>query len=832
MTYFFADIARIIQAALPAGAAASPIEHLLFDSRKIITPASTLFFALRGPRRDGHQFIPELYRKGVRYFVVMEKQHAEMFPGAFFLVVPDTLQALQELATFHRAQFKIPVIGITGSNGKTVVKEWLYQLLKDDWDIVRSPKSFNSQIGVPLSVWMMKPGQQLAIIEAGISRTGEMEQLQKVLRPSIGILTNIGNTHNEGFKNNSEKFSEKIKLFGDAELVICHSKDDPGKELRKSVKGRVVYCGNQPGDDVRIGALRFEQSATFFTVNTTIEASAEKLVIECSIPFTDEAAIENALLCIATLQHAVPAFSDKIEIYRRRLQQLEPVEMRMELKKGINNCYIINDSYSNDLSSLGIALDYLKQQAGQYSSTVILSDILQSGMEAAVLYKQVAAELQARKVQRFIGIGPQISNHFLLFQEAVPSVSFYLSTDNFLEEAISHQFRESFILLKGARTFAFERISKWLEQKLHQTVLEINLNAIVHNLKEYQRVLEPTTKVMAMVKAFAYGSGGAEIAGILQYHKVDYLGVAYADEGVELRKAGISLPVMVMNPETNSFDKIVEHNLEPEVFSFEGLHSLDTYLRNEGIQFYPIHIEVETGMNRLGFAVNDMERLAMLLKTTSSFRVQSIFSHLAASEDPSEDEFTMIQYKKFVTAAQQLEQLLGYSFIRHIANTAAVIRHPQLQMDMVRLGIGLYGVDSAATGKMDLQTVATLKSTIAQIKNLKAGESVSYNRKAIMDQDVVIATIRVGYADGYSRRLGYGNGKVWVRGKQAPVVGTVCMDMMMIDITAIPGVEEGDDVIIFGEQLPVEQVAEWAGTVPYEIMTGISQRVKRVYYEE
>ena len=547
MNYSIADIATIIQAKWP-GDDNTIIEHLLFDSRKVLTPASSLFFALKGPRRDGHQFIPELYRKGIRFFVVMDGQNGENYPGAKFLLVDDTLQALQQLGAHHRAQFNIPVIGITGSNGKTIVKEWLYQLLKDDYRIVRSPKSFNSQIGVPLSVWLMQDIHELAIFEAGISRCGEMDKLEKVIQPRIGILTNIGDTHNEGFRDNEEKFQEKIKLFTSADLVICHSKDDPGRKLQHSTNAHIVYCGKQPSDDIRIHSIQLGGSSVTFSVTGRNKTDGTYDEHDFTIPFTDEASIENALLCIAFLWEYLPGFNKKAEIIRQRLLQLEPVEMRMELKKGINNCYIINDSYSNDLSSMGIALDYLKQQAGQSSSTVILSDIPQSGIDPGVLYKQVATELKARNVQRLIGIGPELTSHFTLFKATVPEVSFYLTTDNFLDEAISHQFRDSIILLKGARAFTFERISKWLEQKVHQTVLEINLNAIVHNLKEYQRVLKPDTKVMAMVKAFAYGSGGAEIAGVLQYQKVDYLGVAYADEGVELRKSGISLPVMVMNP--------------------------------------------------------------------------------------------------------------------------------------------------------------------------------------------------------------------------------------------------------------------------------------------
>lgn len=826
MQYSLSDIARIINAGNQP-VHDTVIEHLLLDSRKVYAPATSLFFALKGPRRDGHQFIGELYKKGIRNFVVSEKKE-NTWPGANLLVVEDTLRALQQLAIHHRNRFSIPVIGITGSNGKTIVKEWLYQLLKEDEQIVRSPKSFNSQIGVPLSVWQMEEQHTLAIFEAGISMTGEMERLAKIIRPTIGVLTNIREAHSEGFKDNNEKFLEKIKLFKDADWVICHSAYDADRQLRKLTRSRILYCGNHEEDDIRV--LSVEKQASQTKITARVKFNTGEQTFSFSISFTDEASVENAITCLAVL--CTLSVGDNINKIVKRLAQLEPVEMRMQLKKGINNCYIINDSYSNDISSLGIALDYLKQQAGVHPTTVVLSDILQSGRDEAGLYAQVAAELKRRNVQRLIGIGQQLSAHFQVFKDAIPNSYFYLSTNNFLEEATSHQFRDEYILLKGARSFAFERISHWLEQKVHQTVLEINLNAIVHNLKEYQQLLQPSTKVMAMVKAFAYGSGGAEIASVLQYHKVDYLGVAYADEGVELRRTGISLPVMVMNPEESSFEAIIENNLEPEIYSFGLLQSFSDFLEKEGLQHYPVHIEIETGMNRLGFAADDMALLGKLLKTTSAFKVQSVFSHLSASEESTQDTFTMEQYQRFMRAADALQSLLGYSFTRHIANSAAILRHPALQLDMVRLGIGLYGVDSSSSGKLNLETAAVLKSTVAQLKHLHAGESVSYNRRGQVTRDSVIATVRIGYADGYPRRLGNGVGHMYVRGRLAPVIGTVCMDMTMIDVTDIPGVREGDDVIIFGKELPVQQVAEQAQTIPYEIMTGISQRVKRVYFEE
>lgn len=799
MSYLVSHIARIINAEASV-VSDTAIEHLLLDSRKIFSPASSLFFAIKGPRRDGHQFIPELYKRGVRSFVIDQRIEKELYPEASFLLVADTLAALQQLAAYHRKQFNIPVLGITGSNGKTIVKEWLYQLLHEDYNIVRSPKSYNSQIGVPLSVWQMNGQHTLAIFEAGISKPGEMEKLEKIIQPTIGVFTGIGEAHSEGFNSVEQKIQEKKTLFKNAVVPSL------------------------------VNVAKVEKA----NGNTIISASIdqpENISITIEIPFVDDASVQNALTCLQVLlllniPHAAIS---------QRMKRLQPVNMRLELKKGINHCIIINDSYSADLSSLEIALNFLDQQSIADKKTVILSDFLQSSLSDRTLYQQVLENLKKHKVSRFIGVGEKISaelRNLLLEQESRLAIELYQSTDDFIHYFRSSSFKEEAILIKGARAFAFERIVQLLEQKVHQTVLEINLNAIAHNLKEYQRILKPSTKVMAMVKAFAYGSGGAEIAGILQYHKVDYLGVAYADEGVELRRSGIALPVMVMNPEESAFESVIDNNLEPEIYSFELLKSFDEFLQQQGLQQYPIHIEIETGMNRLGFAAEDIKRLCSILQSTLSFKVQSVFSHLAASEEAAQDEFTLRQFNIFDQASKELEEKLGYNFIKHISNSAAAIRHPQLQMDMIRLGIGLYGVDSSGSSALNLQTVATLRSTIAQLKYLKKGESVSYNRKGIVEKDSVIATIRIGYADGYPRRLGNGTGKVWLKGKLAPVIGTVCMDMFMADVTDIPDVQEGDDVIIFGNQLPVLQVAKWAETIPYEIMTGVSQRVKRVYFEE
>lgn len=755
--------------------------------------------------------------------MISETVDLAAYTGAAFLMVSDTLAALQALAAHHRGRFDIPVIGITGSNGKTVVKEWLYQLLHSDHRIVRSPKSYNSQLGVPLSVWNMKEGDTLAIFEAGISQPGEMEKLEKIIRPGIGILTNIGEAHNEGFKGKDQKLNEKLKLFAHSQLVIGRDAELGGRHHLFQDTAMLTW-GKATTSTLQVKTVSKEEDQTSITL---CAGASEKTI---TIPFTDEASIENAVTCYLLLvqlglQHDTIA---------ARMKRLQPVNMRMELKKGINHCVLINDSYSADIHSLEMALNFLDQQSGHTRKTVILSDFLESAQNDDRLYSYIINDLRKHKVGRVIGIGEHISKALRQSVNATdgPVIELYSTTDAYIQQFLSSHFHDETILIKGARVFGFERIVQLLELKVHQTVLEINLNAIVQNVKAYQRQLKPQTRIMAMVKAFAYGSGGAEIAGVLQYHKVDYLGVAYADEGMELRKAGITLPVMVMNPEESAFESLVEYNLEPDIYSFGLFHSFSNFLEKEGLSQYPVHIEVETGMNRLGFAVEETEELSRLLAETPLMKVQSVFSHLASSDEPAQDAFTKEQFGRYQQAADQLRKNISYGFIRHISNTGAIFRLPELQLDMVRLGIGMYGIDSAGEHQSELEPVATLRSTIAQLKHVKKGESVSYNRRGIVSRDSLIATVRIGYADGYARRLGNGTGHMIVKNMPAPTVGTVCMDMTMIDVTGIPGVEEGDEVIVFGRQLPVQQLAQWAGTIPYEIMTGISQRVKRVYFEE
>ncbi|MEJ7766200.1 MAG: bifunctional UDP-N-acetylmuramoyl-tripeptide:D-alanyl-D-alanine ligase/alanine racemase [Chitinophagaceae bacterium] len=832
MKYSIQDIALIIKGGFLTKQDAGVIEHLLLDSRKLLFPESSLFFALSGPRRNGYLFIDELYRKGVLNFVIAEKIDLQNYPDANFIMVKNTMHALHTLVAHHRKFFTIPVIGITGSNGKTIVKEWLNQLLEERFYIVRSPKSYNSQIGVPLSVWQMNEMHQLAIFEAGISESDEMTKLEKIIHPTIGVFTNIGEAHSEGFLNIRQKVNEKLQLFKNvSSLVYC--KDYPAIN-----EGIASYIRN-----LRDGTTA--SNIQFFSWSTKTAASLRVTSISKSIsgtdilalynnkeiciaiPFTDDAAVENALNCWSVLLY----MNVEEEYIRKHFLRLTHVAMRLELKRGANNCSIINDSYSADLSSLKIALDFLSHQHQHKSKTIILSDILQSGKNQNDLYFEISGLLRHMNINRLIGIGEQISKHQALFKSIAGLRSFFYSgTEDIIRDFFNLSFNNETILLKGARVFEFEKISQLLEQKVHQTVLEIDQNSILHNLKEYQKILKPTTRLMAMVKAFSYGSGSFEIANLLQFHKVDYLAVAYADEAVELRKAGITLPIMVMNAEESTFEALVQYNLEPDIYSFNLLNDLGDFIKEKGISAFPVHIELETGMNRLGFELSQLPRLIEDVQK-SPFIVKSVFSHLASSEDAQEDDFTSYQAQRFSNACEQIQESVGYIFLKHIANTAAISRLPHLQFDMVRLGIGLYGIDSAANSLLNLIEVSTLRTTIAQIKHLKPGDTVGYGRKGIVSNDATIATVRIGYADGYPRKLGNRKGSMLVKGQLAPVTGSICMDMTMIDITGIAGVQEGDEVIVFGKDLPVKQVALWAETIPYEMMTGVSQRVKRVYYE-
>ena len=795
------------------------IQYLVTDSRKIVFPEHSLFFAIRGPRRTGASFINEVYHKGVRCFIIDEAINEPLYPDATFLQVPNAIKALQQIAAYHRSQFNIPVIGITGSNGKTIVKEWLYQLLQADYNIVRSPRSYNSQIGVPLSVWQMNEQHTLGIFEAGISAKGEMKSLAKIIQPTIGVLTNIGDAHSEGFIDNNEKAAEKCLLFKNVTELI-RAKDYCNQSI--SIKGKIISWGTAAENMLQV-----------ITVNkrlneSTVIAKWHGEEIQLIIPFSDDASIQNAITCFTILLQ----MGYEQAVIQQRILLLVPVEMRMQLRKAVNHCFVLNDSYSNDKMSLALALNYLKEQSGNNASTIILSDIVESQQQDADLYKEVIELLINNRISKFYGIGSSIISHFSNNPDLPFEVHLFSSTASFLQK-VNHQFfQNEYILLKGARKFEFEQIAHWLEEKVHQTVLEINLTAMVNNLKIYQSLLLPNTKLMAIVKAFSYGSGAGEVARRLQQQQVDYLAVAYADEGVELRKTGISLPIMVMSADENTFDTLINYDLEPEIFSFQLYYALNNYLLKQGINQYPIHIKINTGMNRLGFEASEVLPLLQLISEQGTMMVKSVMSHLVASEDASQDEFTKQQVALFNDTCNIIELVLGYSVIKHIANTAAILRNPNCQFNMVRLGIGLYGVDSANSDKLNLQTVATLKTTVAQVRFVKAGETVGYSRKGLVKKDSIIATVRIGYADGYSRRLGNGSGKMLVNEQLAPTVGNICMDMTMIDVTSIPLVKAGDIVEVFGSNIKVQELAIESETISYEIMTGISQRVKRVYFEE
>ncbi len=803
------------------------VRFLLTDSRQLLSPKETLFFALRTRQNDGHRYISELLQKGVRCFVVEDipRQLLRQFPDACFIKVPKPLDALQRLAAFHRNNCQVPVLAITGSNGKTVVKEWICQLLGEKRFIARNPKSYNSQIGVPLSVWLMTNQHDLGVFEAGISQKGEMERLQKILSPEIGIFTNIGPAHDEGFASRKEKIREKLRLFNEVgTLIFCADQEPVQREVqvwhREHSAVQLFSWGFHPEADLRIVSMEKEQGQCL------VSLSCRGSGMMVTIPFTDDASVENAMHCLAYLKHA--GYRD--DLIMSGLSRLQPVAMRLEMKEGVNNSTIINDSYNADLHSLAIALDFLNSQPRHQMKTLILSDILQSGIPTAELYKEVQSLLASKGVDRLIGIGPEISSGKENF--SLPA-SFYPDTETFIAETDFSEFNNEAILLKGARVFGFERLSNLLQQKDHQTLLEVDLDALVHNLNVFRSVLTPGVKTMGVVKAFSYGSGSVEVARMLQYHQVDYLAVAYADEGKELREGGIHLPVIVMNPEVRSFESLIRHKLEPEIYGFSVLKKLMGELDKSftGQEPLPVHLKIDTGMHRLGFLPGEVDKLAEMIVENPYIRVASVFSHLAASEDPAHDPFTRKQIERFREVCIRMESLLGYPFMRHICNSSAISRFPDARFDMVRLGIGLYGISGDPEIQTLLRHVSTFRSVVSQVKHIPAGETVGYGRAGVATEDMIVAIAPVGYADGLNRRLGNGKGRLLVKGRVAPVVGQISMDMCAVDVTGL-NVNEGDEVIVFGPRLPVTELADALETIPYEVLTSVSRRVKRIYYQE
>jgi alanine racemase len=794
------------------------ITVLLTDSRRISNPAVSLFFALNG-RRDGHEFIAEAYTAGVKNFVVGHQPDTIM-PDANFLVVNDVLTALQMLAAYHRKQYQLDVIGITGSNGKTIVKEWLYQLMSPEKSIVRNPKSYNSQIGVPLSVWQISDTHSLGIFEAGISAPGEMEKLTAIIQPTIGVLTHMGTAHDEGFESPQEKLIEKLKLFKDCKQLIYNY--EALIDHKEELATRDCFSWSRKFNLVDLYVF----SETTISGKYYMRAIYKEKEIECLLPYRDEASIENAIVCWATMLAMGYSAADADD----RIERLAAVSMRLELKHGINDCSIIDDSYNSDIQSLEIALTFLNQQNQHQKKTLILSDIYQSGLQQEALYKQVAEMVSAKQVDRLIGVGACLQKHKSYFN--LPQTHFYPSTTALLKDLNKLHLHEETVLIKGSRSFEFEKISRALVQKAHETVLEINLNSLLNNLNFYKSKLKPGVKLMAMVKAFSYGSGTFEVANMLQYNKVDYLAVAYTDEGIALRETGITLPIMVLNPEPQAYDKLVANKLEPAIYSFTLLDEFVKFAQETDVLSYPVHIKVDSGMHRVGFELFEVETLCDLLEINPYVRVKSVYSHFVASDAEQHDLYTVQQINTFEKAYKDIEDAIGYAVIKHISNTSGITRWPNAQYDMVRLGIGLYGVDAAVPREESgLQPVATLKTTVSQVKKVLAAETIGYNRNGSLKADGKIATVRIGYADGYLRAFGNGVGKMLVNGTLVPTVGNITMDMCMLDVSGVE-VKEGDEVIVFNEQQRIEELATQIGTIPYEILTNISQRVKRVYFYE
>ena len=813
------------------------IGWLLTDSRSLCFPEETLFFALRTARNDGHRYIADLYRRGVRNFVVEAKGYKDFMPDANFLIVPSPLAALQRLAERHRDEFDVPIIGITGSNGKTMVKEWLYQLLLPSQKIVRSPRSYNSQIGVPLSVWLLNEQTEVGIFEAGISQPGEMFALRDIIQPTIGVFTSLGTAHQENFRSMEEKCMEKLELMHDTEaMVYCSDNDTVSRCIR-----RLMYKGE------KISWSQCDEQAALFVKSINTSSSTLNLPHSTRItyiwqgeencfemPFFDEASVEDVITCaaVALYMGLTPAqLAD-------RMPHLEPVAMRLEVKEGQRGCVLINDSYNSDVNSLDIALDFMQRRSqnnsqlstlnSQLKKTLILSDIFQTGTSPDALYAQVSELAVKRGVDKFIGIGPELTAQADKIQ--IADKQFFVDVPHFLSSEAFATLRDELILLKGARSFGFDQITEQLEQKVHETILEVNLNAVVENLNYYRSFLKPETKMVCMIKADAYGAGAIEIAKTLQDHRVDYLAVAVADEGVTLRKAGITANIMIMNPEMTAFKTMFDYDLEPEVYSFRLMDALIKAARKEGITGWPVHIKFDTGMHRLGFdPVEDIDELVDRLKHQQAIIPRSVFSHFVGSDSDGFDEFSARQFALFEEGSDKLQSAFSHHILRHMDNSAGIEHFPERQMDMCRLGIGLYGVDPR--DNRILHTVSTLKTTILQLRHVPKGETVGYSRKGKIERNSVIAAIPIGYADGLNRHLGNRHGYCLVNGQKAEYVGNICMDVAMIDVTDIP-CKEGDQVEIFGEHLPVTQLSDELDTIPYEVLTGVSNRVKRVYFQD
>ncbi len=826
MKYSIDDI-KLIIGAEKYGIDKTYINFLLTDSRSLCFPEETLFFALKSNRNDGNKYIPELYKRGVRNFVVekLPPNYSKEFYNAVFLKVKNPLLALQKLTANHREKFNIPIVGITGSNGKTMVKEWLFQILSTKMNVTRSPKSYNSQIGVPLSVWLINKQSQIGLIEAGISQKGEMESLQRIIKPTIGIITYIGSAHQENFSSLEEKCNEKIKLFINSKKLIYQGDD---QLITKCIKdsgysGEKLYWST---DDTN--APFYIEHISKNKEKTTISYKWKQSIKgKFTIPFIDQASINDSI--IVSLLALELNFKPK-EL-SESMKKLEPIAMRLEVKEGRNGCTLINDSYNSDINSLDIALDFMnrRQNIDCLKKTLILSDIFQSGLSKSTLYRKVSSLVKRRKINKFIGIGKDIANYSKTFN-VIKENYFFEDIKTFIESNVFKNLKNEIILIKGARIFCFDKITDLLVNKVHETVLEVNLNAIVDNLNWYRKYLKPTTKLVCMIKANAYGIGAIEVAKTLEEHHVDYLAVAVADEGATLRQNGITSNIMIMNPEMSSFKTLFDYDLEPEVYSFKLLDALIKAAEKEGITSYPIHIKLDTGMHRLGFdPKKDIQKLILRLKNQTSLIPRSIFSHFVGSDNDAFDDFSTKQFELFDQGSKEIQAAFDFNILRHIDNSAGIQHFPNRQLDMCRLGLGLYGINPR--NNAIINNVATLKTTILQIHNVPADETVGYSRSGKLYRDSKIAAIPIGYADGLNRRLGNRKAFCLVNGQKAEYVGNICMDVAMIDVTDID-CKEGDTVEIFGNNLPVTYLSKAIETIPYEILTTISNRVKRVYYQD
>ena len=818
------------------GNSPAKISFLLTDSRSLRFPEETLFFALRTERNDGHRYISELYQRGVHNFVVDNLPKGD-FPGANFLKVPNTLEALQRLAERHRDEFQIPVVGITGSNGKTIVKEWLYQLLLGVQGTLgmctRSPRSFNSQIGVPLSVWLLNEKSKVGIFEAGISMVGEMQRLRSIIQPTIGVFTSLGDAHQENFRSLEEKCNEKLMLFHDTEAIVyCADNDIVSRCIRRmGFKGKRMAWSMKDANAPLY--VQTEQTMHDNHRVTIVSYQHDGKKGSYVLPFIDKGYVEDSVTCFAT---ALLLGVDEEQIVAG-MAHLVPVAMRLELKEGKYGAIIVNDSYNNDINSLDIALDFIKRRNSDNPLTLILSDIYQSGMSEKELYRQVATMVEERGVSTLVGVGKNIKEYYPTKKEQYLKTYFFETTEELIASEVFQQLQHAegeqnpMILLKGARSFEFDKLSELLERKVHETILEVNLQAVVDNLNYFRSFLKPETKMVCMIKADAYGAGAIEIAKTLQDHHVDYLAVAVADEGVALRQAGVTANIMVMNPEMTSFKTLFDYELEPEVYSFRLLNALIIAARKEGITGMPVHIKLDTGMHRLGFNVDeDMPKLIDALTHQQALMPRSVFSHFVGSDSDGFNEFSAHQFEVFQRGADALQKAFSHHILRHIDNSAGIEHFPERQLDMCRLGIGLYGVNPYGN-EDQLKNVSTLKTTILQIRNVPAGDSVGYSRRTVLGRDSVIGAIPIGYADGLNRHLGNRNGYCIVNGKKAPYVGNICMDVAMIDLTDIP-CSEGDSVEIFGPDLTVSELAKKLDTIPYEILTAVSNRVKKIYFQD